>query len=96
MFQILPCLQSFCFYAAVGVLLTFVFAVTFFTACFTLDQKRIKNNYNAFIFCYKQIDYKYPAWSQRNYSSSIFEAVYSKFILTRPGKVIIILIILPD
>merc|ERR1719450_1200531 len=36
----LPALRSFCIYAAVGILATFVFQSTFFVAVFSLDQRR--------------------------------------------------------
>ncbi|KAF2904389.1 hypothetical protein ILUMI_01779 [Ignelater luminosus] len=89
---ILPCLGSFCLYAATGVLLTFVFVVTFFIACFTLDQRRIEANRNGALICYTHKNYKPNECSQRRISDTVFNAVYSKVIFTIPGKVIVLLI----
>lgn len=87
-FQILPSLESYCIYAAVCVLMTFVFAVTFFTACFVLDQRRVENNHNGIIFCYKHKNYQPNNCSQRQTSHLVFNYIYDKFILTTTGKVL--------
>ena len=47
----LPALRSFCIYAAVGILATFVFQSTFFVAMFSLDQRRQEANRNACCPC---------------------------------------------
>ncbi|CAG0891880.1 unnamed protein product [Cyprideis torosa] len=38
---VLPCLRSFCLYAALGVLCTYLFQLSFFLACFSLVQRRL-------------------------------------------------------
>lgn len=38
---ILPALSSFCIYAAIGVMFDFLFQVTFFVACLTIDSRRV-------------------------------------------------------
>ncbi|KAF5282163.1 hypothetical protein FQR65_LT02860 [Abscondita terminalis] len=91
---ILPSLQSFCWYAAAGVGMTFVFVVTFFIACFTLDEKRIMANRNGALFCYVHKDHERTECSQRKISKEIFSFVYTKIIFTVPGKIIVVLITL--
>lgn len=88
LFQILPSLESFCIYAAAGVLMTFIFAITFFIACFVLDQRRIEHNRNGIIPCIvHKSDYVSNECSQKQISNNIFKIVYSKIVLTTPGKV---------
>lgn len=68
--------------------MTFVFAITFFTACFVLDQHRVENNNNGIVFCYKhKKDYKPNECSQRQTSHLVFNYIYNKFILSTTGKV---------
>ena len=38
---VLPSLGSYSLYAAMGILCTYLFQITFFVACLTLDTKRI-------------------------------------------------------
>lgn len=85
--QILPSLESFCIYAAAGVLMTFIFAITFFVACFVIDQRRIEQKRNGIIPCIVQENYVPNECSQRKISNRIFYLVYSKVILSIPGKV---------
>ncbi|KAJ3640245.1 hypothetical protein Zmor_003554 [Zophobas morio] len=89
---ILPSLESYCIYAAVAVLMTFFFAVTFFTACFVLDQKRVEQKRNGFLFCYKHDNYKPNECSQAQLSNKVFEYVYNNIILTTPGKILVIVV----
>lgn len=86
-FQILPCLESFCIYAAAGVLMTFIFAVTFFVACFVLDQRRVESKRNGVFPCIVHENYTPNECSQSKISNRVFECVYSNVILTIPGKV---------
>nr|CAD7259164.1 unnamed protein product [Timema shepardi] len=85
-FTILPSLQSFCLYAAVGVFVTFVFQATLFVACLVLDERRIQKSYNGIVICYKHQNHKPCRLSQRECSKSFFHALFSNVILTLPGK----------
>ncbi|XP_069693275.1 patched domain-containing protein 3-like isoform X2 [Periplaneta americana] len=91
---ILPSLQSFCIYAAVGVLVTYIFQVTFFVAAFTLDEIRISSNRNCLMICHKHTNYKPNPCSEVEYSKRIFHQVYSKVIFTTPGKCLVLLLTL--
>lgn len=70
-----------------GVLATFIYVITFFTACFTLDQKRIEQNRNGIIPFIKHKPYEKNACSSKNYGKSLFNWIYSNIILSIPGKV---------
>ncbi|XP_057666401.1 protein patched homolog 1-like isoform X1 [Diorhabda carinulata] len=89
---ILPSLESFCIYAAVGVLMTFIFAITFFVACFVLDQRRVEANRNGAFPWIVHNNYKPNECSQINFTNLIFNKVYSNVILTIPGKITVITI----
>lgn len=89
---ILPCLQSYCIYSAVSVLVTFLFVVTFFVACFTLDQRRLEQGRNGIAPWIQYSNYKPNECSQRDLSGRIFHTIYSKIILTWPGKLLVVLL----
>ncbi len=73
---ILPSLKSYSFYAAMGILFTFINQVTFFVACLTLDTKRIDAKRDGMFFCisYGQT-WKPNALSQRNFLQDLFRAL---------------------
>jgi hypothetical protein len=73
--------------------MTFLFAVTFFTACFVLDQERVEKKRNGIIVCYQHENYEPNACSQLQISNKVFEYIYSKVILTKIGKVIVLLFV---
>lgn len=68
--------------------MTFIFAVTFFTACFVLDQERVEKKRNGIFVCYQhENNYEVNECSQRQISNKVFQYVYSKAVLTTTGKV---------
>ncbi|XP_076629861.1 patched domain-containing protein 3 [Colletes latitarsis] len=90
---ILPSLQSFCIYAAVGVLLTFLFQITFYVAFFTLDARRIENKRNSIIPCIVHDNFTQKfVRPEEEFSSKLINKLYSNVVLTKPGKLIIVLI----
>ncbi|XP_043499813.1 patched domain-containing protein 3-like [Polistes fuscatus] len=90
---ILPSLQSFCIYAAVGVLVTFLLQITFFVAFFTLDAKRIQQKRNGLIPCIVHENYISKIVDpNETFSTKLIERLYSKIVLTVPGKLTILLI----
>lgn len=56
----MPSLQSFCLYCAVGIFAVYVFQATLFVACVALDMRRLKQNRNGFLVCYKHTNYVPP------------------------------------
>ena len=65
-FTVLPALQSFCIYASVGIVATFLFQSTFFLAWFSLDQRRQESGRNACCFCYVHNNYQPPSNNQQH------------------------------
>lgn len=82
----LPSLKSFCIYAAVGVFLTYIFAITFVVAVFTLDERRIKGNRNPILTCIVRKDASREPVCNPRISNRILKTAF-KIILTKPGKV---------
>ncbi|CAB3372453.1 Hypothetical predicted protein [Cloeon dipterum] len=89
---ILPCLQSFCLYAAVGILATYFFQSTFFVACLTWDERRIEQKRNGVAFCIKHEDFEPNIYHRKQISKTIFGSLYSNYVLTTPGKVFVLLL----
>ncbi|KAL6264423.1 hypothetical protein P5V15_004532 [Pogonomyrmex californicus] len=92
---ILPSLQSFCIYAAMGVFVTFLLQITFFIACFTLDAKRIERKRNGALPCIVHENFVPKILDPSNAISWKFiNFLYSRIILTTHGKIITILVTL--
>ncbi|XP_012277328.1 Niemann-Pick C1 protein isoform X2 [Orussus abietinus] len=89
---ILPSLESFCIYAAMGVFVTFLLQLTFFVGFFTLDAKRIEAKQNGILPCIVHRNFEPTAINEnRQFSWKIMNCIYSKVVLTLPGKIIILL-----
>ncbi|KZC04135.1 PREDICTED: patched domain-containing protein 3-like [Dufourea novaeangliae] len=90
---ILPSLQSFCIYAAVGVLLTFLLQITFYIPFFTLDAQRIESKRNSMLpwIVHENFTQKFIN-PQDALSSKFITKLYSNVILTIPGKIVIVLV----
>lgn len=80
-------MQSFCIYAAICILMTYIFVVTFFVAIFALDERRIEQKRNAFVPCVIHTEEQSKIWYQKNLMHTFLEYIYSNFILTKVGKV---------
>ncbi|CAB3372797.1 Hypothetical predicted protein [Cloeon dipterum] len=87
---VLPSLRSFCIYAAVGILATYVLQATFFTAWFSLDLRRMLDSRDGFLFCIKYKNYKPNNCSQKDLFKSAFEAILGSFLFKTPVKVIVL------
>lgn len=89
----LPSLRSFCIYAAVGIFMTYLLQITFFVACFTLDARRIKQKRNGMLPCIVHKNFTPKLFDpSKAFSWKCIHALYSRAILTMPGKIIIIII----
>lgn len=90
---ILPSLQSFCIYAAVGVLLTFLFQITFYVAFFSIDARRIESKRNSILPCIVHENFEQKFISpQEELSAKLINKLYSNVVLTKLGKIMIVLI----
>lgn len=86
---VLPSLQSFCIYATVGIAMTYIFAVTFFVAVFTIDEYRIQQKRNSVLPFIKHEQTHISC--EKNLMSRTLNYLYQNYFLTIPGKSIVIL-----
>lgn len=87
---VLPSLKSFCIFAAMCILMTYLYVVTFFIAVFTLDEKRLAQNRNSCCPCIVHKESK--LWCDPKLMSRFITSLYSKFVLKKPGKLFIIVL----
>ena len=86
---ILPALQSFCIYAAIGIFVVYLTMISFFYAFFSLDQKRIESVRDGFLCCYEHKNWKPNKCSQKSILNLCF-IQYGKLLIKWPIKVIVI------
>lgn len=90
---VLPALQSFCIYAAVGIGSIYFFQATFFVAWFTYDQRRLEDRRCGAIWCWKLNDSYTPnKCSQKDLCQLFFKNVVAKYLFTIPAKIVVLLI----
>lgn len=89
---VLPSLKSFCIFAALCILMTYLFVVTFFVAFLTLDEKRVMRNENGFAPCIKHKDNE--LWCEPKLLPKFITFLYSKLILNKFGKTIVVILAL--
>ncbi|XP_063850802.1 protein patched homolog 1-like isoform X1 [Scylla paramamosain] len=87
---VLPALQSFCIYCAIGIIALYVFQATFFVAWFTLDQTRMEKHRNGLLWCYTHKHWTPNACSQKDLCQMFFSEIYSKYLLMKPVKVLVL------
>ena len=72
-----------------GILFTYLFQITYFVACLTLDTKRIDDKRDG-MFCWiKHKNFKPNSFSQRNWMQEYFEK-FGNFLKLRISKVMVI------
>lgn len=78
-----------------GVFVTFLLQITFFIGCFTLDTKRIERKQNGMLPCIVHENFiPKPSDPSKALSWKFINALYSRVILTAPGKIVVIIITL--
>ena len=86
---VLPALQSFCIFCAVGLIVVYILQATWFVAWFSLDQRRIEAGRNGSLVCYTHKDFQPNKFSQRNILQTLFKHL-AKVVITVPGKAAVI------
>ncbi|XP_034247320.1 protein patched homolog 2-like isoform X2 [Thrips palmi] len=89
---ILPSLRSFCLYAGVGVLITFILQSTLFVAALALDQTRLEAGRNCVIPCVRHTPPKLHDVEYFSQCSYGLNFIYSNVIMTKFGKIFVILV----
>jgi len=87
---VLPALQSFCIFCAIGIIMVYVLQATWFFAWFSLDQRRIEDKRNGTIPCFVHKNYTPNSFSQKEHLKSVFKGL-SNVITTIPAKILILL-----
>lgn len=72
-----------------GVVLIFIYVNTFVVAIFTIDEKRIAANRNAFVPCIAHKNNK--LWCDAHLMDRIVKYIYTNFIMTKAGKIIVLM-----
>jgi len=88
---VLPALQSFCLYCAVGILAVYIYQATIFTAAFSIDQRRIESRRNGCFPCIKHKVWQPNAISQKDVAQDFFEQ-FGKFLMHPASKLCVILV----
>jgi len=86
---VLPALQSFCLFCAVGLIVVYILQATWFVAWFSLDQRRIEAGRDGSLVCFTHNNFQPNKFSQKNILQSIFKKVAS-LVIRGPVKVLII------
>jgi predicted RND superfamily exporter protein len=91
----LPALASFCAYAAVGIVFLWGFAATFFSATLVLDERRQRDNRRECLCCITRKDSMKEEDElefQEGIMSRIFRETYAPAILSKYGKIIVVVV----
>ena len=87
--SVMPGMQSFCIYAAIGIFFIYIFQCTFFIGWFVIDQRRLEEVRES-CFCSKMdADWKPSSRSQKSALKFLFEKI-ALTLLFLPVKVVVI------
>ena len=88
--SVMPGLQSFCIYAALGIFFIYIFQCTFFLGWFVLDQKRLEETRDSCTCAVKRGDWKPWQCSQMSYLKVFCEQVATALVFP-PLKLVVVL-----
>lgn len=87
----IPSLRIFSLNAVAGVVAMFFLIISFFTAVMTLDEKRIASKRDGIVPCLKHKNFvTHEKVEESDLQTILLKFIYSKVILTTPGKILII------
>ena len=90
---VLPALQSFCVYCAVGITGIYIYQATIFAASLGIDQRRIEGRRNGLLPCIKHKDWTPNSVSQLNLGQKFF-TWYGSLLTHWAAKVLVVLLTL--
>lgn len=90
---VMPFLESFCVFAALGILFLYVYEIIFFVSCLVLDERRLQLNKDG-CFCRVKVDFIPNECSQRSTQQMIFEKFIGPVIMRPTVKTIVLIITL--
>nr|KAG5711759.1 hypothetical protein BaRGS_023523 [Batillaria attramentaria] len=92
---VLPSLRSFCVYAAFGILGLFFLQAIFFSACLTLDLRRLAARRDGCLCCYRHKDTYTPnSCSKKELIPMFFKRVMEPLLSKLPVKVFVMVVTL--
>ena len=86
---VLPALSGFCIYASLGIFFIYFYAITFFLAWFSIDQRRVESSRDACI-CLKKENWTPNQCSQISLLYAAFEQL-SKILVVKSAKITVII-----
>ena len=86
---VLPALSGFCIYASLGIFFIYFYAITFFLAWFSIDQRRVESSRDACI-CLKKENWSPNRCSQISLLNVAFEQL-SKILVSKSAKITVII-----
>ncbi|CAB3369749.1 Hypothetical predicted protein [Cloeon dipterum] len=90
----MPTFKSFCFFASMGILFLYIFVLTFFVSCVTLDERRRKANRDGCMPWVVREEFSTNECSQHDHQKAFFHRIYSPCLMKTPVKVLVILLTL--
>ncbi len=84
---LLPILRTFCLFCAMGVLMLYFFAITFFAGCVVKDEERIDQRKACWCSKSKPDDWKPTDISQKDFCKKFFDKIVATALLKTPIKV---------
>ncbi|KAL0275927.1 UNVERIFIED_CONTAM: hypothetical protein PYX00_003640 [Menopon gallinae] len=91
-FTILPSLQSFCIYTAIGIFIMFIYQATMFVAFLCLDERRIAASRNSILWCMQHKNFRLKEMPEETLQAKVFDTIYRKFFFRLPVKVLVIVV----
>ncbi|XP_068204800.1 patched domain-containing protein 3-like [Palaemon carinicauda] len=86
----LPALRYFCLYAAIGIAGIYFFQATFFVACLAIDQRRLEDNRQGLIWCWKIKNWQPNQCSQTDLCRAFF-TIYGRYLFLAPTQIIVLI-----
>ena len=89
----MPAVRTFALYAAVAVLLDFLFQISAFIALMAIDQKRFETG-RLDLFCCIQTSSQISKGASHGFLQTLFEKYYTPFLMSKATRVVVSLIFL--
>lgn len=86
----MPFLKSFCVFATTGILFLYIFEITFFVSCLTIDERRVEQAKDGFC-CQPQAHWRPNDCSQRSFQRKILSSYVGPFLTNTSVKIVVII-----
>ncbi|XP_064108422.1 protein patched homolog 1-like [Macrobrachium nipponense] len=86
----LPALRYVCLYAAIGIAAVYIFQATFFVACLVFDQRRLEDNRQGLLWCWKIKNWQPNQCSQIDLCKTFFTKIYGNYLIRAPSQIFVL------